>query len=395
MEHTFSVRELSNYIKQVVDAEAIWDNILVMGEVSSYSVTRGIAYFNIKDEDSLLSCVLFGAEKFGEVKIGDVVLLRGSVKYYAKGGKLSFNAISLQQYGKGELYQKYLLLKEKLEKEGLFDLSHKHPLPQTIKRIGVVTSRTGAVIRDIINVANRRNPMLDIVLYNAQVQGNCAVEQIIEGIDFFENYDSVDVIVVARGGGSIEDLQPFNEELLARRVYDCKKPIISAVGHETDFTIIDFVSDLRAPTPSAAAELVTLDLSGVLDRVKNNQSRLISYTQRVLSQLKLNAISRVHKIKNTLDIEFNNTYNHVREKVFHINDNITSMIQELEYKMGLNLNVLDKLNPVSLLKKGYSQVVKDNDTISSVSQLFAGDAVKLTLIDGNANAKIVSIEERL
>ena len=393
MEHTFSVKEISNYIKQVIDAEAVWNNILVMGEVSSYNVTRGIAYFNIKDEDSLLSCVLFNAEKYGPVKIGDKVLLRGSVKYYVKGGRLSFNAISLQQYGQGELYQKFLQLKEKLTNEGLFDESHKKPLPQDIKRVGVVTSRTGAVIRDIINVSTRRNPMIDIVLYNAQVQGVCAVEQIIEGIKFFDQYDPVDVIVVARGGGSIEDLQPFNEEAVARAVYECNKPLVSAVGHETDFTIIDFVADLRAPTPSAAAELVTTDMSGVVAKLKNALAGLTYEENKRLDMYYTNTTNRVLKLKNTLDLELNqhnNTLMHYKQNMNVLIDNV---LQENAYKMALNLNTLDKLNPLAILKKGYSQLLKDGKSVSTTADLNVGDDIDLRLYKGEAKARILEIKE--
>ena len=369
MEHTYSVREISNFIKQVVDSEAVWNNILVMGEVSSYSVTRGIAYFNIKDEESLLTCVLFNADRFGPVKIGDKVLIRGSVKYYVKGGKLSFNAISLEQYGQGELYQKFVELKQKLEHEGLFDQSHKISLPKEIKRIGVVTSRTGAVIRDIINVSTRRNPMLDIVLYNAQVQGKGAMEQIIDGIQFFDNYDNVDVIVVARGGGSIEDLQPFNEETLARAVFNCKKPIISAVGHETDFTIIDFVADLRAPTPSAAAELVTIDILGAKDKLIKTTKALDYYLNKQLDILNGNLTNRVMRLKNTLDIDINNFITMLGDHKRNLNNLMDNQIQEIEYKMALNLNTMEKLNPISILKKGYSHITKQGQVVSSVSSV--------------------------
>lgn len=393
MEHTFSVKEISNYIKQVIDAEAVWNNILVMGEVSSYNVTRGIAYFNIKDEDSLLSCVLFNAEKYGPVKIGDKVLLRGSVKYYVKGGRLSFNAISLQQYGQGELYQKFLQLKEKLTNEGLFDESHKKPLPQDIKRVGVVTSRTGAVIRDIINVSTRRNPMIDIVLYNAQVQGVCAVEQIIEGIRFFDQYDPVDVIVVARGGGSIEDLQPFNEEAVARAVYQCNKPLVSAVGHETDFTIIDFVADLRAPTPSAAAELVTTDMSGVVAKLKNALAGLTYEENKRLDMYYTNTTNRVLKLKNTLDLELNQHNNTLMHYKQNMNVFIDNVLQENAYKMALNLNTLDKLNPLAILKKGYSQLLKDGKSVSTTADLNVGDDIDLRLYKGEAKARILEIKE--
>ncbi len=391
MEHTYSVREISNFIKQVVDSEAVWNNILVMGEVSSYNVTRGIAYFNIKDEESLLTCVLFNADRFGPVKIGDKVLIRGSVKYYVKGGKLSFNAVSLEQYGQGELYQKFIELKQKLEQEGLFSASHKLPLPKEIKRIGVVTSRTGAVIRDIINVSSRRNPMLDVVLYNAQVQGKGAMEQIIDGIKFFDNYDKVDVIVVARGGGSIEDLQPFNEEALARVVYDCQKPIISAVGHETDFTIIDFVADLRAPTPSAAAELVTMDLSGVKDKLNKTYKSLDYYLNKQLDFLSSNLTNRVVRLKNTLDIDINNFTTQLNNGKRTLNNLMDGVVQELEYKMALNLNTMEKLNPIAILKKGYAHLTNKGKAVTSVKAVKVDDNIDIRLTDGSVKAVVKEI----
>lgn len=391
MEHTYSVREISNFIKQVVDSEAVWNNILVMGEVSSYNVTRGIAYFNIKDEESLLTCVLFNADRFGPVKIGDKVLIRGSVKYYVKGGKLSFNAVSLEQYGQGELYQKFIELKQKLEQEGLFSASNKLPLPKEIKRIGVVTSRTGAVIRDIINVSSRRNPMLDVVLYNAQVQGKGAMEQIIDGIKFFDNYDKVDVIVVARGGGSIEDLQPFNEEALARVVYDCQKPIISAVGHETDFTIIDFVADLRAPTPSAAAELVTMDLSGVKDKLNKTYKSLDYYLNKQLDFLSSNLTNRVVRLKNTLDIDINNFATQLNNGKRTLNNLMDGVVQELEYKMALNLNTMEKLNPIAILKKGYAHLTNKGKAVTSVKAVKVDDNIDIRLTDGSVKAVVKEI----
>lgn len=391
MEHTYSVHEISNFIKQVVDSEAVWNNILVMGEVSSYNVTRGIAYFNIKDEESLLTCVLFNADRYGPVKIGDKVLIRGSVKYYVKGGKLSFNAVSLEQYGQGELYQKFVELKQKLEQEGLFSAAHKKPLPKEIKRIGVVTSRTGAVIRDIINVSSRRNPMLDVVLYNAQVQGKGAMEQIIDGIKFFDNYDKVDVIVVARGGGSIEDLQPFNEEALARVVYDCQKPIISAVGHETDFTIIDFVADLRAPTPSAAAELVTMDLSGVKDKLCKTHKTLDYYLNKQLDYLSSNLTNRGVRLKNTLDIDINNFTTQINDSKRTLNNLIDGMMQELEYKMALNLNTMEKLNPISILKKGYAHITDKGKVVSSILSVNVDDNIDVRLTDGSVKAVVKEI----
>ncbi|MBQ8615468.1 MAG: exodeoxyribonuclease VII large subunit, partial [Clostridia bacterium] len=257
MKVVVSVTQLNNRIKNIIDNEVILEDIIVTGELSSFSITRNIAYFTLKDNDNLLSCVQFGCKN--EFKIGDMVQCRGNVKYYPKGGKLTFNALAIELCGQGELYQQFLALKEKLNKEGLFDESHKIPIPKFIKSIGVVTSKTGAVLQDIKNVTSRRNPNLDIYVYDAQVQGKFAVRDVIEGITYFDNMTDVDVIIVARGGGSIEDLMPFNNEELARIAFICNKPLISAVGHETDFSILDFVSDLRAPTPSAAAELVTFD----------------------------------------------------------------------------------------------------------------------------------------
>ena len=266
-ESYISVSQLNTYIRNIFEAEIMLQNIFVYGEVSSYNISNGIAYFNLKDEAGMLSCVLFGANNFDSPKIGDMVLVRGSMNYYAKGGKLSFNATSIMPYGKGQLYEKFLQLKAKLESKGYFAPEIKKLIPKKVKRIGVVTSPTGAVIRDIIDVTHRRNDTLDIVLYPVKVQGVGADSDIARGINFFSRYDNVDVVIVARGGGSIEDLEPFNSEIVADAAYACNKPLVSAVGHETDFTIIDFVADLRAPTPSAAAELVAWDKYLELEKI--------------------------------------------------------------------------------------------------------------------------------
>ena len=257
-EKAISVTQISTYFKQIFDAEELLQNISVFGEVSDFSLSRGVAYFSLKDENALLSCVCFGADNLVSVRNGDKVIVRGTPKYYVKGGKLNFNVNKIAPFGTGNLFEQFLKLKQDLENEGLFDDKNKKTIsPQNIKRIGVVTSETGAVIQDIINVVTRRNPFVDIVLYPVKVQGYNAELDIVKGINFFSDYPNVNAIIVARGGGSLEDLKPFNSEIVARAVFACTKPLISAVGHETDFTIIDFVSDLRAPTPSVAAELIT------------------------------------------------------------------------------------------------------------------------------------------
>ena len=268
-----SVSVLANYIKQIFDAEVLLNNIEVIGEISSYGLSGGNAFFVIKDENAILNCVLFGADGFPKFKVGDKVIVRGTPKYYVKGGKLNFNATDIKLFGDGDIFKRFLELKAKLEKEGLFDAMHKKPVPRRINRIGVITSETGAVIHDIINVVSRRNANQDIVLFPIKVQGIGADIEIAKAINFFSNYDKIDAIIVGRGGGSDEDLMNFNSEIVARAIYDCKKFVVSAVGHETDWTICDMVADLRAPTPSAAAELLTKDgteRKGILELLMQN-----------------------------------------------------------------------------------------------------------------------------
>ena len=241
---TLSVSELSFYISKIFEAEELLHNVKVYGEVSNLSNVRGNLYFNLKDENSLMPCILFGASGVS-VKEGDQVLCTGNLRYYAKGGKLNLYVNSLVPYGSGLLYQKFVELKNKLELEGIFSDKYKKALPKNIKTIGVVTSATGAVIHDIQTVSTRRNPTLNIIVYPAKVQGVGAENTIVKGLEILDKLNEVDVIVIARGGGSIEDLQPFNTEILARAIVNTKKPVISAVGHETDFTICDFASSLK------------------------------------------------------------------------------------------------------------------------------------------------------
>ena len=364
-----SVSQLNNYLKNIIDAEIMLKNIAVVGEVSGYSIVRGIAYFMLKDEDSLLNCVLFGAENFDTPKLGDKVLVTGSPSYYAKGGKLSFNATKLESYGLGELYKKFLQLKEKLEKEGLFDAVYKKALPKMPKRIGVVTSKTGAVIEDIINVVTRRNNAVDIVLYPVKVQGDKAEYEIAAGIEFFNSYN-VDVVIVARGGGSQEDLQPFNTEVVARATFASLKPIVSAVGHETDFTIIDFVADLRAPTPSAAAELVVADYVGEADKLKALVNRLmLSQTQKVslFDSLIKNYVNNLNNLTNNLVLREQN-------------------------KLDLLTSGLSKLNPANILIKGYAKLEADNKPINSVKDLSVNKEFTARMKDGKIKAIVTKIE---
>ncbi len=388
---TFTVSQINRIIRDLIDNEVILEDIMVTGELSSFSITRNIAYFTLKDNDNLLSCVQFSATK--TFNVGDLVQVRGNVKYYPKGGKLTFNALELELCGQGELYQQFLQLKEKLSNEGLFSEEHKIPLPRFINSIGVVTSKTGAVLQDIKNVTMRRNPNLDIFVYDAQVQGKSAVGDIIAGITYFDNLSDVDVIIVARGGGSIEDLSAFNDEELARITYICNKPIISAVGHETDFTIIDFVADLRAPTPSAAAELVTFD---------NND--LKRYIKGLVTTYKLKLDNKVTDLldqinSTSLSIE-NNANNIIAEQTMFIVDKLNSMDKSINDKImntihsvNISLNTLDRLNPAKLLQSGYSYVSKENAPIS-YSNVAVGDNIDIVAKDVKLNAKITKKEKR-
>ncbi len=386
----FSVSQINKIIKDLIDNEIILEDIAVTGEMSSFSVTRGIAYFTLKDNENMLSCVQFGAKQ--EFKIGDMVECRGNIKYYPKGGKLSLNVIKMELCGQGELYQQFLALKDKLSKEGLFDEMHKIPLPRFVNSIGVVTSATGAVLQDIRNITSRRNPNLDIYVYDAQVQGKFAVDQVIEGIMYFDNYTDVDVIIVARGGGSIEDLAPFNDEKLARIAYICNKPLISAVGHETDFSILDFVADLRAPTPSAAAELVTYDVKDMIKYVKDNLQAIETATLNQFSMLESQnqmAILSIDKQINSL----------VNDEILHINDllndcdaAIDKTINNTTHRVDIVINTLDKLNPAKLMSKGYSYVSVKNQPINN-KNVKIGDELEIVATDVKLNAVVTKKEK--
>lgn len=382
----FSVAQINSYIKNIFEAEIMLQNICVYGEVSSYNISNGIAYFNIKDESGLLSCVLFGAKNFDTPNIGDVILVKGGMNYYAKGGKLSFNATSIMPYGKGLLYEKFLKLKAKLQELGYFDEARKRPVPKRVRRIGVVSSPTGAVIRDIIDVTHRRNDTIDIVLYPVKVQGVGADAEISQGIKFFSDYEKVDVIIVARGGGSAEDLEPFNSEIVANATFESKKPVVSAVGHETDFTIIDFVADLRAPTPSAAAELVAW-------RKDLEIENITKYTLSIEKNLK----NKFTFIKKDIDIFYEKLDNIASNKIMKqtfVLDKFVVKLQEFENIVDKKITTLDKLNlsligsnPEKISKMGYSKVFQDGKVINSVKKLKDGKII-VSMIDGQIESKI-------
>ena len=364
-DRAISVTQISMYIKNIFDSEELLENIDVFGEISDFNISRGIAYFSLKDENALLPCVAFDGNGLSSVKNGDMVVATGSPKYYVKGGRLSFNVRRLTPYGMGNLFEQFLRLKQTLENEGLFDIQHKKQINvNTIKRIGVVSSESGAVIQDIINITKRRNPNIDIVLYPVKVQGVNAELDICKGINFFSNYENVDVVIVARGGGSLEDLQPFNTEIVARAVYSSNKPIVSAVGHETDYTIIDFVSDLRAPTPSAAAELLTENITEQKYNLKDKLKRLVKCINQIIENQNLKINYDIKKL--TMIAE--------------------SFVNEINYALSLKQTKLNKLDPKEIMKLGYVKVSRGKEVIVSAKSTFVGDKLDLTFTDGKIEA---------
>ncbi|MBE7082066.1 MAG: exodeoxyribonuclease VII large subunit [Clostridiales bacterium] len=388
-----TVTQLSTYIKQIFDVEELLHNVSVYGEIFGWSNVRGTAYFTLKDDASTLSCVCFTADAFSNFKNGDSVMVVGTPRYYVKGGKLNFNVVRIEAYGQNLIFQKFLELKANLEQKGYFNPEHKIPMPSNIQRIGVVSSEGGAVIQDIINVRTRRNPAIDIVLYPVKVQGVNAEYEIAKGIQVLDDYN-VDVIVVARGGGSFEDLQPFNTEVVANATYNCKKPIVSAVGHETDFTIIDFCSDLRAPTPSAAAELLCQNVSDLKQTVKTLSKLLSEKIDRYLENEKFNILDNLAILNNSIKYieEQNKTY--LNDCIVGFNKNASSYISQKQTELLHKIELLKKLNPQEVLKLGYASLKNKDKYVVSVNDVDINDNVQICLKDGKIEA-IVKNKENL
>ena len=381
-----TVTQISTYFKKIFDAEELLFNVRVVGEISGLSIVRNVAYFVLKDEGATMSCVCFDISNFS-YQNGDKVILTGTPRYYVKGGKLNFNVQKVEKFGLGELYQQFLKLKADLEVKGYFDESHKIPMPKIIKRIGVVTSKEGAVIQDIINVRTRRNPYIDIVLYPVRVQGIGAEYEIAKGIKFLDNYN-VDVIIVARGGGSLEDLAPFNTEVVADAVFGANKFILSAVGHETDYTICDFCSDLRAPTPSVAAELLCSDMGeqiskfySLLPRLRQSIQTIYIEKHGLFTTLSRNLIDAFNS-KNVLNA------NLLSKLVIRLKYTANNFYSSLDNKFKLLENKLQKLNPSEVLKLGFAVVKKDSEQINSVRNVNIGDDIVVEMSDGKIYAKV-------
>ena len=390
-----TVSDLNNFIKNMFDNNRLLNSVHVKGEISNFVSHRsGHFYFSLKDQDGQIKAVMFRSSAM-KLKFmpenGMKVTVYGSVSVYPRDGVYQMYATSMQPDGVGALYLAYEQMKARLEAEGLFSIEHKRPIPQFPKAIGVITSPTGAAIRDIINVLGRRYPLATVYIYPALVQGEGAARTLIDGIDYFDKSRLVDTVIIGRGGGSIEDLWEFNSEQLSRRIFDCSIPVISAVGHETDFTICDFVSDMRAPTPSAAAELAVPDIRELSIAVTNLEDR----SDRALSRTAERARDRLSALS-TSDVirNFASTIEARREEIAELMKNATTSYKATvaDKKMSFVANVgkLDGLNPLSVISRGYSVVQKDGKTLLGVSSADVGDLISVRLSDGSLSAEVKS-----
>ena len=389
-----SVTELNKYIKQKIDGDEMLNNVLVKGEIYNYKHHyTGHLYFTLKDDNSLIKCIMFKSYaenlKF-EPKDGMKVTIFGTVSVFERDGVYQIYAKAMQEDGLGSLYKAYEEMKARLEKEGLFAPAHKKKIPLMPKCIGVLTSNTGAVIRDIINVSTRRNPNVYIKLLPVPVQGAGAAEKIADAIKLMNEKNLADVIIVARGGGSLEDLWPFNEEVVARAIYASELPVISAVGHETDFTIADFVADLRAPTPSAAAELAVPNISDITLKLEayNNRFKLALKKKVELMRLRYEKCMNSRVFKEPLQ-KINEKYILIDMKIKSMQNNIFNIYNKKKAEMVKHIAKIDALSPLKTLTRGYSIIQLNGKVIKSVNQVKKDDEVDIRLVDGITKAKIM------
>lgn len=368
MSEIFSVGQLTGYIKDLMENDDCLQGVTVKGEISNFIAHRsGHWYFTLKDEESQIKAVMFrgnNARVDFKPEDGHKVVLRGKVSVYEGRGEYQIYVTSMQRDGVGDLYVAFEKLKRQLGEEGLFDSRFKKPLPSFPSKIGVITSANGAAVRDIKNIATRRCPSVSLVLYPALVQGAGAEDSLIKALDYFENTYKVDVVIIGRGGGSIEDLWGFNGERLARKIFSMQTPVVSAVGHETDFTICDFVADLRAPTPSAAAELTVPDRNGLLQDLDYRYDFITKTMEEILQTERERLQDFANAFKKT---------------------GLERLRLQGEQFKGL-VGKIETLNPLAVLSRGYSVVSKDGKTVKSVNELTAGETLELRFSDGKAKA---------
>ena len=395
----YSVGQVNSYIKNMFAQDFMLSRIYVRGEVSNCKYhTSGHLYFSLKDASGTIACVMFAGQRRGlafRMKDGDKVIVGGSVNVYERDGKYQLYAREISLEGAGLLYERFLALKKELEEMGMFALEYKQPIPFYVKRLGVVTAPTGAVIQDIRNVAYRRNPYVQIVLYPALVQGEGAVESIVRGIETLDRLH-LDVLIVGRGGGSIEDLWAFNEEPVARAIFNCETPVISAVGHETDTTIADYVADLRAPTPSAAAELAVTDSRGILERMDQYRRRMNYSLQTQVQQARtrlqsyqarwnyLNPVQRLEKQKDRL-----------ADAERRLQENMEAVLQNKRHRLELYIRQMQGLSPLDKLNQGFSYVEnQEQRPVTRIAQVQEGELLKIQVTDGTIEAEVKAKRQR-
>lgn len=393
------VSEVTQYIKRIFSADWILSDIRVEGEISNFKHHySGHMYFSLKDDKSKIKCVMFrnyNDDMDLELKDGDKIIVSGYISVYEKEGNYQLYVKEIERSGIGELYEAFEKLKGKLEKEGLFDISHKKKLPPFPRKIGVVTSSTGAAIKDIITVTKRRFPIADILIYPVLVQGVNAPKSICEGLRYLNTRDDIDVIIMGRGGGSVEELFAFNDEMVARTIYEINKPVVSAVGHETDFTIADFVADMRAPTPSAAAEMVTPEINELINNLNEKLIRLIKCINYLINEKNV----KLSYIYNNLN--FHNPINRLRDKIQEQDELLKKLILQMNLKLKANrdsiehLNsILNYLNPVNSLDRGYGIVTDlDGNIITSIERVSINEDLNVLIKDGIIRAKVVKINK--
>lgn len=398
MQKVYSVGQINTYIRNMFTQDFVLNRVSVRGEISNLKYhTSGHIYFTLKDASAAIACVMFAGARGGlafRMSNGQQVVVDGAVNVYERDGKYQLYATKIRQDGAGELYEKFLELKEELEEMGMFAPEYKQPIPKFVRRLGVVTAPTGAAIRDIINIATRRNPGIRIILYPAKVQGEGAAESVAAGLAALDAL-GVDVIIVGRGGGSIEDLWAFNEETVARAIFSCHTPVISAVGHETDTTIADFVADLRAPTPSAAAELAVADVTAWLQALDEDALQL----QRIMQRMIKDARSRLRECE--LRMRYAKPQQRLMQQKQRLDEYeerlrraMQSLLEQTRHQLALSEERLRRLSPYEKLEGGYGCILtEDGRRIRSVSQVAPGEVVQICLADGRMTARIQEVKE--
>ena len=395
--NVYSVRQVNAYIKNMFVQDFMLNRIYVKGEVSNCKYhTSGHIYFSLKDESGAIACVMFAGERRTgltfRMQEGQKVIVLGSVSVYERDGRYQLYAREILPDGEGDLYRRYEQLKRELEEMGMFSPEYKQPIPFYNRKIGIVTDTTGAAIRDIMNISRRRNPYVQLILYPALVQGEQAAESIVKGIQTLDAY-GVDVMIVGRGGGSIEDLWAFNEEIVARAIFECRTPVISAVGHETDTTIADYVADLRAPTPSAAAELAVVDYRQLVESVRIFKNQL---ADRVEQKIVRNRDRARYLQARLLQASPQYQLREKRQYAADLNDKMrqafSDKVKDRRHRLALYVERLDGCSPLKKLQQGYSYTESpDGKALTSITQVKEGDAVTIHVTDGTVVARTEGI----